>query len=203
MPRILINQVVPYPEAARLNDVPAGLNLDSLGETMIGQGILRVLALRFETGQQALAESWLGDRAREHASEDLVFHALEIPEDAALARLVLQGDTTAALRPALDTLHLAGLAASAPGKFEHNLLEILLAGSAPDWRLLNHQLLEALSGIAVDVALCPAHWQAGHFGLFFKRHGFHAHQHRMHRRARRHGRPQAASVSHHRTGHAG
>ena len=166
MPRILINQVVPYPEAARLNDVPAGLNLDSLGETVSGQGTLRVLALRFESGQRPLVESWLADMAREHASEDLVFHALEVPDDASLARLVLQGDVAAALRPALDTLHLAGLTASTAGQTGQDLLEIPLAGSKTDWRLLNHQLLEALTGVAVDVALCPAHWQAGHFGLF-------------------------------------
>ncbi|MEK8090624.1 phosphoserine phosphatase SerB [Thermithiobacillus plumbiphilus] len=166
MPRILINQLVPAPQAARLNDAPAGLSLHPLGETAIGGDFLRVLELRFDADLRAVAAEWLADAAGAHASEDLVLHTLAVHEATPMARLVLQGHPADALRPALDTLHLAGLAACTAGQSGQDLLEIPLAGGDPDWRLLNHQLLEAMVGVAADVALCPAHWQASHFGLF-------------------------------------
>ncbi|WP_123104267.1 phosphoserine phosphatase SerB [Acidithiobacillus sulfuriphilus] len=80
-------------------------------------------------------------------------------------RLVLQGQNAAeALRRALAALHLQGLM---PGRVEAAqgaLLILTLHGPENRLSLHNHQLQEALEGLAVDAALTPI-WPAGHFRL--------------------------------------
>jgi phosphoserine phosphatase len=80
-------------------------------------------------------------------------------------RLVLHGAARPeALRRALTTLHLQSFM---PGRVLHcqgDDLTLILHGSCGPLSAVNHRLIEALEGIALDVAVSPL-WDKGHFRL--------------------------------------
>ena len=98
-----------------------------------------------------------------HQEREVIWAPMSSADGA--VRLVLHGAAQPeALRRALTTLHLQGFM---PGRVLHcqgDDLALILHGSRGPLSAVNHLLIEALEGIALDVAVSPL-WDKGHFRL--------------------------------------